>query len=360
MRVMQLIDSLELGGAERMAVTYANMLCAEVEASYLCTTRAEGALKGALNNQVSYYFLKKEKSLDRKAVQKAVTFIKKEKITIVHAHGTSYFFAYLIKRQYKHIRLIWHNHYGASPQYSTFKRLVLGYCLRSFKTVIAVNLELKKWATTVLKVPESQSFYLSNFVTFSHQDREEAAHLKGIKEQRIIYLANLKHPKEHLFLLQSFYSIASSFPQATLHFVGADYRDDYSEKLKIFISKNNLQEQVFIHGKQHQASSYLNACAIGVIASSSEGLPMALLEYGRANLAVITTDVGHCAQVVKSYGKIIPSRDKEALCKALIALLGDQKSQNTLATSFFNHILTHFSQEKIKREVLTIYQATLG
>ncbi len=359
MRVMQLIDSLELGGAERMAVSYANMLCSEVEASYLCTTRAEGALKESLSDQVSYYFLKKEKTLDQKAVQRAVAFLEKEKITIIHAHGTSYFFAFLVKRQYKNIRLIWHNHHGASPRYGLFKHLMLRYCLHSFQTVISVNKELKKWATAFLKIPESQSHYVSNFVSYSDQNKEEIDHLKGKKEQRIVCLANLKHPKEHLFLLQSFCNIASSFPEATLHLVGADYLDNYSEQLKLFITEKNLKEQVFMHGKQTQAQSYLNACSIGVISSSSEGLPMALLEYGKANLAVITTDVGHCADVVKDYGKIIPSGNVEALQEALTELLSNKNVRNRLTTSFFNHIFENFSQEKIKNEVFIIYNATL-
>lgn len=360
MRVMQLIDSLELGGAERMAVTYANMLSSEVEASYLCTTRAEGPLKETLNGQVSYEFLKKENSIDRNALQRAVAFIKKEKITIIHAHSTSYFFAFLIKRQYKNVTLIWHNHHGASPKYSLFKRFVLRYCLQSFHAVIAVNKELKNWATSFLKIPELQSYYLSNFVTYSDHNKEEIDNLEGEKEQRIVCLANLKHPKEHLFLLQSFCNIAQSFPQATLHFVGADYLNDYSEQLKLFIIEKEMQEQVFIHGKQTHSQSYLNACSIGVIASSSEGLPMALLEYGRANLAVITTDVGHCADVVKDYGKIIPSGNRVALQEALTGLLGNNDVRNRLAISYYSHIFNNFSQEKMKNEIVTIYNATLG
>ena len=39
MRVLQLIDSLDAGGAERVAVTYANTLCEYIDASYICVTR---------------------------------------------------------------------------------------------------------------------------------------------------------------------------------------------------------------------------------------------------------------------------------------------------------------------------------
>ena len=39
---------------------------------------------------------------------------------------------------------------------------------------------------------------------------------------------------------------------------------------------------------------------MGVLSSASEGLPLALLEYGRAGLPVVCTDVGNVSEVVGS------------------------------------------------------------
>ena len=57
--VIQLIDSLEPGGAERMAVTIANGLTEQVAFSGLVTTRLEGGLKSTINEKVGYAFLNK-------------------------------------------------------------------------------------------------------------------------------------------------------------------------------------------------------------------------------------------------------------------------------------------------------------
>ena len=62
MRVVQIIDSLDIGGAEKMAVNYANALSEKLEFSGLVATRAEGNLKSQLNSSVSYFFLKKTKT----------------------------------------------------------------------------------------------------------------------------------------------------------------------------------------------------------------------------------------------------------------------------------------------------------
>jgi hypothetical protein len=45
MKVLQLIDSLEGGGTERVAVNLANALSLNKERTFLCTTRKEVPLK---------------------------------------------------------------------------------------------------------------------------------------------------------------------------------------------------------------------------------------------------------------------------------------------------------------------------
>ena len=69
MKVLQLIDSLNSGGAERVAVNFANALVNKIEKSYLCTTRQEGVLKLNLNSQVGYLFLQKRSVIDFKAIK---------------------------------------------------------------------------------------------------------------------------------------------------------------------------------------------------------------------------------------------------------------------------------------------------
>jgi hypothetical protein len=42
-RIIQIIDSLEAGGSERMAISYANALAEQIDFSGLVATRKEGS-----------------------------------------------------------------------------------------------------------------------------------------------------------------------------------------------------------------------------------------------------------------------------------------------------------------------------
>ena len=56
MRIIQIIDSLDIGGAEKMAVNYANSLAKNIEFSGLIATRKEGELITKIQDGVSYLF----------------------------------------------------------------------------------------------------------------------------------------------------------------------------------------------------------------------------------------------------------------------------------------------------------------
>lgn len=61
--VIQIIDSLNVGGAEVLAVNIANGLSEQKIDSHLCATRNEGALKENLHSDVGYVFLNRKKPL---------------------------------------------------------------------------------------------------------------------------------------------------------------------------------------------------------------------------------------------------------------------------------------------------------
>ena len=64
--IIQIIDSLNAGGAEVLAVNISNALLAANYNSHLCATREEGVLKENINPKVGYLFLRKKKRMIKK------------------------------------------------------------------------------------------------------------------------------------------------------------------------------------------------------------------------------------------------------------------------------------------------------
>lgn len=350
MRVLQIIDSLEAGGAERMAVSYANVLVDVIGFSALVATRKEGALLEQMDSKVTYLFLNKKSRLDFGALWRLRSFVILYSITHVHAHSTSFFMALLLKLCCPSLKLIWHYHYGNDKGISNKRLLIFKMIIPFFNGVIAVNQNLKVWIEDKLKYKEV--IYLPNFT--SSNKAENKTILEGVQDKRILSLANLRPDKNHFLLLEVACMLKISHPDWTFHLVGKDFEDQYFLAIKDKIKAYQLENQVFLYGSRTDVNFILKQCDIGILASVSEGLPVTLLEYGMAPLPVVVTAVGELPNIINSgvNGWLVPSNDAGSFYKALIALIADNSMRNRMALALQQTVLEGYSSKRVLQKYL--------
>jgi glycosyltransferase involved in cell wall biosynthesis len=356
-RVVQLIDSLEPGGSERMAVTIANGLTEKVSFSGIVVTRLEGGLKNTIGEEVGYLFLNKRKAIDFSALLRFRNYIQSNKVNTIHAHGSSYFFAILLKITLPSVQVFWHDHFGNRVK-SNQQYYILQLFSILFSGVFTVNESLKDWAQKKLWV--KNVVFLSNFTSNFTEEKKETF-LKGDPEKRIVFLANLHYPKNHIIALQSFLASQIATKGWTLHLIGKDKNDSYSEELKNFIQQNNLQEAVYIYGSCNDIQNILKQAKIGILVSSYEGFPVTLLEYGMAQLTVISTNVGYCSSIIQNdkTGYLIASDNKKQLEDAFRKVVNESHKNTALAHNLNTFVKDNFAQEKVIQKIMLAYQGKL-
>lgn len=349
MRVLQLIDSLDAGGAERMAVNIANALLQSGIPSFFCVTRKEGLLKKNFDEAIPFLFARKQGKLDLRALLKVRKFIKKHNITHIHAHTTSFFFGALLKLMCPNCKLIWHEHHGKRVTTKKSNNKALVFFSRYFNAVITVNEELKSWSQENLYCKEV--VYIPNFVSknsFLYEKHQS-------KKNHIVCVANLRPVKNHLNLLEAFYLIHKKHPDWELYLFGKSYNDAYEESCKEFVREKQLSKKVTFMGSINDVSSYLFEASIGVLSSDSEGLPMALLEYGASQLAVVTTDVGHCKEVIGDNGLVVKKNQSEALATAIMTYIENEDKRKNDAKGFFNSVLKNYADKSVIKKLVSLY-----
>jgi glycosyltransferase involved in cell wall biosynthesis len=346
MRIVQIIDSLEAGGAERMAVNYANALANEIEFSGLVVSRKEGPLLNQINSNVSYLFLNKKSVLDIQSVLKLRKFLVKNKVEIVQAHSTSFFLAFLLKLTYPKVKLIWHDHYGDSEFLSKRPSLSLKLVLPFFDGIIAVNQKLKIWAEQKLNF--KNVVYLPNFPSVENNISSQT-NLRGNSGKRIVSLANLRVQKDHFLLLEVAKKIKLSHPEWTFHLVGKDFDDDYSKQIKALILDFNLKDTIFIYGSKQDIKNILEQSTIGILTSQSEGLPVALLEYGLYEKPVLVTNVGEIPLVIQDgiNGFLVEAVSTQLFYDSLVKLIENDSLRAELGKALQNTIANKYSEEAV-------------
>lgn len=356
MRIVQIIDSLETGGAERMAVNYANALSRKIEFSGLVATRKEGLLKNKIDERVCYLFLNKNGKIDLSSVFRLRKFIKSNNVSHIHAHSSSFFISVLLKFTLPNVKIIWHDHYGISQDLASRKKIILKWSSFFFTGIIAVNSALKDWAKTYLL--NSRVIYFPNFIDFSH-DNSEKINLNGHKGKRIICVANLRPQKNHKLLLEAASVVINKYPDWSFHLFGKDFEDIYSLEIKNIIKDLKLGKNVFLYGSTNSISSALEQCDVAVLASLSEGLPLALLEYGMYQLPVIATRVGEIDKIITSEheGILIESNNVKGLIEGINKLIADEIYRSQISATLHKKIIMEYSENNIVEQYLKWVQS---
>lgn len=352
LKVIQITDSLNVGGTEVLAVNIANTFLEYSIDSHLCSTREQGFLKSSLNKKVNYLFLNKKSIFDIKALLKLCRYIKLNKINIIHAHSTSLFFSCCLKFLLPNVKLFWHNHTGANYFLKGKRLRIIKFLSLFVDGIINVNEELNTWSKAKLK--HKNTIKLNNFPVF--KNLEKITKLSGEDNKRIICLAALRPEKDHLMLLNAFKIIHEKHKDWTLHLVGKDYNNEYSNKIKSFIKTKKLQKSIFLYGMCSDIKNILQQVEIGVLSSKNEGLPISLLEYGLANLPVLTTNVGECKKVINhDKATVIPKRS-DIFALALLDIIENDFLKFEISKALNDNINLIFSKENFISDLKKMYK----
>ena len=352
-RVMHIIDSLALGGAERMAGNLSNALADAGIETHLCATRDDGLLHQFISDKVNLLMLGKKNTFDFGAYRQMHKYIVGHQINVIHAHSSSVFLSSLVMPR-RHCSLIWHDHRGfllLNNQVPLWLRLAK----HKIDYVFSANNELRQWAIDRLGFQESQVEYLRNYPDLN---TEEQLHqpLPGTGRMKIAHVAGLRPQKDHFTLFRA----AQRLQDCDFYCVGGDFGDDYSRNVRQHIEENGLQN-VYLLGARTDVAALLKCCDIGVLSSESEGLPVSLLEYGLMGLPVVCTRVGECSSVLGDgkYGILVDRGDSNALAESLRKLSNDAELRRFFADEFHHHVLENYSKEAIIQHVIEKYQTLI-
>ena len=314
-------------------------------------TRKEGELKSMISTSVRYLFLRRQKTLDFKAILKLKKYIKSNQIQVVHAHSTSYFIASCIKLLSPSIKLIWHDHYGNSEFLDSRKNFILKALSYLFKHVIVVNQKLLIWNQKYLFA--KNYVMLNNFPNFMYLGKDTV--LKGADGKRIVHVAGFTEQKDHMNLLRAFHQLLEEETSWSLHLIGKQYEGHYLDTILEYIAKHQLSDSVFLYGVRTDIKNVLSQATIGVLSSKSEGLPVALLEYGLAKLPVVVTDVGECSTLIKNKKVVVSPENSIELSKALLYLIRNQEQRQLISEELFHLVTTEYSIDSFTKRLEDIY-----
>lgn len=343
--VLHLIDALNAGGSERVAVNLTNELSRRGHSVTLCTTWRGGPLQNLISPGAEYFCLGRRFRFDPRAIFRLIKIIKTKQIQIIHAHSSSLLIAVIAKIILPQVKIIWHEHFGELINQKWPTTILYKILTQNVDGIVAVNKSLANWSISSLKVQSKKVWTLANFII---EDKSHSVHkLPGQKRYRIACVSHLRPQKDHLTLIRAMKIVVEKVPLAQLILIGNDYFPDYADVVWSEVSQLGLKKCVTWLGEQEEVQNILSGCTFGVLSSASEGLPLALLDYGLAGLSVVSTNVGECALVLDNgnAGILVPPQSPIDLANGIIFLINNPKIATRMA-------------KKLQLQVQNTYNAT--
>src|SRR5262252_6169438 len=308
MRVMYLVDTLNIGGTENQVVQAAIALHAAGHALTVGCLRAEGALLPRLQEaNIPVVEFRKQKSLASLAgirqLVRLARFLRKGDFDVIHAHDL---WANLLGVPAGWLArtpvIISSRRYLADLEwYKPWKNRIMGIIYRRSTQVVVNSKAVKALLGRRHELRKDHIRVIYNCLDVDRFTRVRSEKAKLLPQfsspaRLIAVLANMYSPvKGHAYLISAAHEICRKAPESVFLMIG-----DGPERPRLERQVNGLalQRNFLFLGGRTDVAELLACCDLGVLPSEAESLPNALLEMMAAGLPVVATSAGGALEVV--------------------------------------------------------------
>lgn len=173
---------------------------------------------------------------------------------------------------------------------------------------------------------------------------------------RLVAVGRLKAPKDFVTFVRALAALSVGSFEALIVGDGPDRAE-----VKTEIQRLGLEQSVELAGERSDVPQLLAGSDVFVLSSSSEGLPVSVLEAMAAELPVVASSVGGVAELVDDgeTGILVPAGDEQALAHALQRLIDDPDLRRRLGAAGRARAEASFDLDAFRRAHLDLYHRRL-
>jgi glycosyltransferase involved in cell wall biosynthesis len=358
--VLHVVDSLAIGGAERMAVDVGNGLARRGWAVHLVATRALGPLVDDVSDQVRVHDLARRSRWDLDGLRSFRRLVARTDADLVHAHGwSSLAFATVgLAGRARPPKLVFHDHLprsNRSARRSAVPRALRAAAWVSVRAHVAVDADLLDPPLRTRR--RSIAAVVRNGVPLARFTEKTSSTIGPTA--RLVALANLRPQKDHETLFRATARLRDDGRSLELDVVGAGSDDEYRNRCEQLVHDLDLDAVVRFRGPVTNVADELPGFDLGVLSSRDESGPIALIEYLASGLPFVVTDVGEVPALLPERLRrwVVPPGDPSALATVIAELIDlDATERHEAAVegrAFAEHEL---SIDRTIDEVVAIYE----
>lgn len=367
MKIVHIVGSLGMGGAERVALdlAYEQKKAGHDVAAISLAEEAGGPMADAFAAAgIGVHHLPKRAGLDWSLPTRSARMLRSLGAQVVHTHNTRPL-AYVAAAARLAGMIVVHSKHGeghlVSPAGQVLRRISAPFVHR----FVSVSEATAAHARAQKAYPfRSRMHVINNGIRMDlhRPDAQAGSEIRrelGIDPKALLIgtVGRFDDNKNQSSLVRAMAPLLG--PMSQLLLVGDG---ESMDKVRAAVAASDHPEYVHLLGRRDDAHRVMAALDVFALTSLSEGLPLVILEAMATGLAVVSTDVGGIADVVEDgkSGFLVPAGDDHALRTRLEALAANPDARAEAGRLARAHVAERYSSERMAREYLALYEVELA
>lgn len=363
MRIVYVLTSLGMGGAERQVLALADRMAVRGHAVALLVLRPKLPYEWPTSHNVVRLEMRRTPFSTLAGLARGVRFIGDFKPDVVHSHS---FHANIVARLLKVL-------VPGIAVLSTIHNVYEGGWLRmaayrltdflSYRTTAVSQAAVDRFVR-IKAVPQSKCIALTNGIDTAefapNADNRGSTRARMDADTEFIWIAvgRVVPAKDYPNLLAAFAQVRAIKPDAQVWIAG-DADVSASGRSARFVARLKKGSPGGVHwlGLRRDLRDLLEAADAFVLSSAWEGMPLALGEAMAMEKPVVATDVGGVRELLWACGSLVPPKDPRALATAMLEVMHiPEEDRSTLGRAARARIEHYFNMDDKADEWESLYR----
>ncbi|MGP6558832.1 glycosyltransferase [Ornithobacterium rhinotracheale] len=327
MKILQIIDSLNMGGAEKLlldsiplyverGITMDIALLTDNDYPFTKALEAKNCSKIFRLSQGSVY--------NPALIFKLQKLLKNYDIAHVHLFPAQYWAVFANLLNGNKTKLIFTEHSTSNRRIrNVFFKPFEKFIYKNYNKIVCISKRVQEILKEYTNIRENDLPIIENGVNVQNVinakalDRNDISNGLRSDDKIIIQVSSMHEPKDQKTLIKSLHHLPSNFKVVLLG--DGVLRHD----LETFTKAEELSNRVYFLGRKTNVYEHLKSADYIVLSSKYEGLSLSSIEGMASGKPFIASEVPGLKEIVGGYGVLFPQGDAQTLAKKILSLEND-------------------------------------
>lgn len=316
MRIIQVVESLDLGGVERLAIQLATAERARGhDCTIYCIFRPGAQAHVATELGIHLRCFQKKPGPSVKSLTDLILALRADRPDVVHTHNSGIHHYAAAAARLSGVPVVVNTRHSPFALEHMKRERHYRWSMKLTDKVVFVSGSTRNQVLKELALPHLPSTVILNGIPVQKPRSEGSLSRKRRPEMVFGTVGRLVPVKAHDVLITAFAQLTRDTPTARLRIAGAG---PLMSALQQQIAEQHVSEKITLEGPTLNPERFYQELDAFVLPSHSEGMPLALLEAMASGLPVIASAVGGIPEVVtEEVGWLCPPGDPHQLAAAM-------------------------------------------